>query len=350
MPQYEDRIMLHDGSVPLFTHFQIESQIESAFQREVKLPSGGSVVIDPTEALISIDINSSRATRGADIEETAFLTNLEAADEIARQLRLRDMGGLVVIDFIDMLSQKNQREVENRMRAALEMDRARVQVGRISRFGLLEMSRQRLRPSLGETQAIVCPRCDGQGSIRDIESLALSILRILQEEANKHNSTEVRAIVPVSVASYLLNEKREVITTMESQSTTKLVIVPSPSLETPHYEIQSVNEEEVPRSYTIESEKTPEVDEFLPRQALEADIAAVQAPHMRPAPSVAPSTKESKGLTATISSALKSLFTGITEDELPKAANQEKPKQATSSNRRERPSNQNKIDGIQNLQ
>ncbi len=341
MPQYEDRILLHDGSVPLFTHFQIESQIESAFQREVKLPSGGSIVIDPTEALISIDINSSRATRGADIEETAFLTNLEAADEIARQLRLRDMGGLVVIDFIDMLSQKNQREVENRMRTALEMDRARVQVGRISRFGLLEMSRQRLRPSLGETQAIVCPRCDGQGSIRDIESLALSILRILQEEANKHNSTEVRAIVPVSVASYLLNEKREIITTMESQSTTKLVIVPSPSLETPHYEIQSVNEEEVARSYTIESEKTSEVDEFLPRQAIEADKAAVEAPHMRPAPTVAtPSTKESKGLTATISSALKSLFTGVSEEERPKAANQEKPKPATSSNRKERPSNQ----------
>lgn len=336
MPQYEDRIILHEGSVPLFTHFQIESQIESAFQREVKLPSGGSVVIDPTEALISIDINSSRATRGADIEETAFLTNLEAADEIARQLRLRDMGGLAVIDFIDMLSQKNQREVENRMRSALEMDRARVQVGRISRFGLLEMSRQRLRPSLGETQAIVCPRCDGQGSIRDIESLALSILRILQEEANKHNSTEVRAIVPVSVASYLLNEKREVISNMENQSTTKLVIVPSTALETPHYEIQSVNDEVIPRSYTIESEKTPEVDEFLPRQAIEADKAAVQAPHMRPPAPPATTTKDSKskgGLTASISSALKSLFTAAPEEELP-AANDEKTKQTPNTKRK----------------
>ena len=343
MPQYEDRIKLHDIPVPLFTNFQIESQIESAFQREVKLPSGGSVVIDPTEALISIDINSSRATRGADIEETAFLTNLEAADEIARQLRLRDMGGLAVIDFIDMLSQKNQREVENRMRAALEMDRARVQVGRISRFGLLEMSRQRLRPSLGETQAIVCPRCDGQGSIRDIESLSLSILRILQEEANKHNSTEVRAIVPVSVASYLLNEKREVISNMESQSTTKLVIVPSTALETPHYEIQSVNEEEIPRSYTIESENKPEVDEFLPRQALEADKAAVQAPHMRPGPAApdsrSNSTKEGKGLTATISSALKSLFRGVGEEELTKAK-QDTPKQASSANRKGTQANQ----------
>ncbi|MBN4053277.1 Rne/Rng family ribonuclease [Haliea sp. AH-315-K21] len=336
MPQYEERIKLHDGTAPLFTNFQIESQIESAFQREVQLPSGGSVVIDPTEALISIDINSSRATRGADIEETAFLTNLEAADEIARQLRLRDMGGLVVIDFIDMLSQKNQREVENRMRAALEMDRARVQVGRISRFGLLEMSRQRLRPSLGETQAIVCPRCNGQGSIRDIESLALSILRILQEEANKHNSTEVRAIVPVSVASYLLNEKRDVISNMESQSTTKLVIVPSTALDTPHYEIQSVNEDEVPRSYTIESESTPEVDEFLPRQAVEADKAAVQAPHIRPGPvsASAAQVKESKGITATISSALKSLFTGAEEEDVSTKTKQQKPQQSSSSARK----------------
>jgi len=339
IPQYEDRIKLYDESAPLFTNFQIESQIESAFQREVQLPSGGSVVIDPTEALISIDINSSRATRGADIEETALLTNLEAADEIARQFRLRDMGGLAVIDFIDMLSQKNQREVENRMRTALEMDRAKVQVGNISRFGLLEMSRQRLRPSLGETQAIVCPRCDGQGSIRDIESLALSILRILQEKANKHNSTEVRAIVPVSVASYLLNEKREVISNMENQSTTKLVIVPSTALETPHYEIQSVNEEEIPRSYTIESEKTPEVDEFLPRQAVEADKAVVQAPHMRPGP-VSVSTKENKGLTASISSALKSLFTGVEEEEEAANIKQQKPQQSSNSARKSNQSNQ----------
>lgn len=339
MPQYEDRIKLYDGTVPLFTNFQIESQIESAFQREVKLPSGGSIVIDPTEALISIDINSSRATRGADIEETALLTNLEAADEIARQLRLRDMGGLAVIDFIDMLSQKNQREVENRMRSALEMDRARVQVGRISRFGLLEMSRQRLRPSLGETQAIVCPRCDGQGSIRDIESLALSILRILQEEANKNNSTEVRAIVPVSVASYLLNEKRDVISNMENQSTTKLVVVPSTALETPHYEIQSVNDEEIPRSYTIESQNTPEVDEFLPRQAVEADKAAVQAPHMQPGPIT--EIHQPKGFAATISSALKSLFTGADdEDQAKTQAAPKKPQQAVAPTQKSKQSGQ----------
>ena len=307
MPQFEERIKLHESSVPLFTHFQIESQIESAFQREVKLPSGGSIVIDPTEALVSIDINSSRATRGSDIEETALMTNLEAADEIARQLRLRDMGGLVVIDFIDMLSQKNQREVENRMRAALEMDRARVQVGRISRFGLLEMSRQRLRPSLGETSAIVCPRCDGQGSIRDIESLSLSIMRILQEEANKQNSSEVRAIVPVSVASYLLNEKRDVISGIESGTNTKVVIVPSPMLETPHYEISGVNDEEITRSYQIETEQQPEVDEFLPRQPLESVAAAVQAPHIQASP-YAPQPEPSKSFGSAISAALKSLF------------------------------------------
>jgi ribonuclease E len=242
MPQYEDRIKLYEEKLPLFNRYQIESQIESAFEREVKLPSGGSVVIDPTEALISIDINSSRATRGSDIEETALNTNLEAADEIARQLRLRDMGGLVVIDFIDMLSNRNQRAVEDRIREALEKDRARVQVGRISRFGLLEMSRQRLRPSLRETSGIVCPRCQGQGTIRDLESLSLSILRILQEEANKQKSQEVRATVPLIVSSYLLNEKRKVIFEIEQQSNTRIIVVPNPSMETPHYEITGINQ------------------------------------------------------------------------------------------------------------
>ena len=207
MPQYQSRLQLYEDTTPMFNRFQIESQIETAFQREVRLPSGGSIVIDPTEALVSIDINSARATRGSDIEETALNTNLEAADEIARQLRLRDMGGLIVIDFIDMLAARNQREVENRIRDALKIDRARVQVGRISRFGLLEMSRQRLRPSLGETSAISCPRCSGQGTIRDTKSLALAILRLLEEEAIKERSAEVRAIVPVPVAAYLLNSQ-----------------------------------------------------------------------------------------------------------------------------------------------
>ena len=205
MPSFENKIKLYKDEIPLFSRYQIEGQIETAFQREVKLPSGGSIVIDPTEALVSIDINSSRATKGHDIEETALQTNLEAAEEIARQLRLRDMGGLIVIDFIDMTPAKHQREVEQKMREALEIDRARVQVGKISRFGLLEMSRQRLRPSLGETRSEVCPRCEGQGTIRGIESLALSIMRLIYEESSKEKTAEVRAMVPVSVATFLLN-------------------------------------------------------------------------------------------------------------------------------------------------
>jgi ribonuclease E len=275
MPQYESRIKLYEEKLPLFTRFQIESQIESAFEREVKLPSGGSIVIDPTEALISIDINSSRATRGADIEETAVNTNLEAADEIARQLRLRDMGGLVVIDFIDMNSNRNQREVENRMRDALEKDRARVQIGRISRFGLLEMSRQRLRPSLGETSAIVCPRCSGQGTIRDVESLSLSILRILQEEASKQKSAEVRADVPLVVSAYLLNEKRVDLAEIENQSNTRIIITANPELETPHYEITGVNRQA--QTYEVEATSEPEPPANVKKpQAPEA--AAVQKP------------------------------------------------------------------------
>jgi ribonuclease E len=255
MPKFTSRIQLYSDSIPLFNRFQIESQIETAFQREVRLPSGGSIVIDPTEALVSIDINSARATRGGDIEETALNTNLEAAEEIARQLRLRDMGGLVVIDFIDMLLPKNQRSVENRMRDALEIDRARVQVGRISRFGLLEMSRQRLRPSLGETSAIVCPRCTGQGSIRDTKSLALSILRLLEEEAIKERSAEVRAIVPVDVAAYLLNEKRSALSEIEQESKARILVIPNPNLETPHFEVQRLRDDEVDgtheASYTV---------------------------------------------------------------------------------------------------
>jgi len=245
MPQYESRILMYEDSVPMFNRFQIESQIETAFQREVRLPSGGSIVIDPTEALISIDINSAKATRGTDIEDTATQTNLEAADEIARQLRLRDMGGLVVIDFIDMLSTKNQRAVENRVRDALEIDRARVQVGRISRFGLLEMSRQRLRPSLGETSAIVCPRCTGQGTIRDTKSLSLSILRLLEEAATKERSAEVRAIVPVDVAAYLLNEKRAALNEIEQVSKTRILVIPNPNMDTPHFELQRLRDDEV---------------------------------------------------------------------------------------------------------
>ncbi|WP_139231830.1 ribonuclease E, partial [Azotobacter beijerinckii] len=243
MPQYQSKIKLYEDSVPLFNRFQIESQIETAFQREVKLPSGGSIVIDPTEALVSIDINSARATKGGDIEETALQTNLEAAEEIARQLRLRDIGGLIVIDFIDMTPAKNQRAVEDRMRECLEADRARVQIGRISRFGLLEMSRQRLRPSLGETSGIVCPRCNGQGIIRDVESLSLAILRLIEEEALKDRTAEVRAQVPIPVAAFLLNEKRNSITKIELRSRVRIVILPSDHLETPHFEVQRLRDD-----------------------------------------------------------------------------------------------------------
>ena len=243
MPQYQNKLKQYKDSIPLFNRFQIESQIETAFQREVKLPSGGSIVIDPTEALVSIDINSARATRGGDIEETALNTNLEAADEIARQLRLRDIGGLIVIDFIDMSNNRNQREVENRIRQALSMDRARIQTSRISRFGLLEMSRQRLRPSLGETSGVVCPRCSGQGTIRDIESLALSILRLMEEEAMKDKTSEIRAQVPVPVAAFLLNEKRKMIAKIEKRNNSRIVVVPNANLDTPHYDVQRLRDD-----------------------------------------------------------------------------------------------------------
>ncbi len=243
MPQYASKVKLYQDSVPLFNRFQIESQIETAFQREVKLPSGGSIVIDPTEALVSIDINSARATKGGDIEETALQTNLEAAEEIARQLRLRDIGGLIVIDFIDMTPAKNQRAVEERVREALEADRARVQVGRISRFGLLEMSRQRLRPSLGETSGIVCPHCNGQGIIRDVESLSLAILRLIEEEALKDRTAEVRARVPFQVAAFLLNEKRNAITKIELRTRARIFILPDDHLETPHFEVQRLRDD-----------------------------------------------------------------------------------------------------------
>lgn len=245
MPQYKSRLKQYEDDLALFNRFQIEGQIETAFQREVRLPSGGSIVLDPTEALISIDINSARATKGGDIEQTAMQTNLEAADEIARQLRLRDLGGLVVIDFIDMSSNRNQRAVESRIREALELDRARIQVGRISRFGLLEMSRQRLRPSLGETSGIVCPRCTGQGTIRTTKSLALAILRLIQEEAVKERTGEVQAIVPVDVSAFLLNEKRGEINDIESRSGVRIVVVASPYLNTPHFEVRRLRDDEV---------------------------------------------------------------------------------------------------------
>jgi ribonuclease E len=244
MPASLRKLKLYEDPVPLFTRFQIENQIESAHSHKVNLPSGGSIVIDPTEALVSIDINSARATRGADIETTALNTNLEAADEIARQLRLRDLGGLIVIDFIDMESQKNQRAVEDRVRDAVKQDRARIQIGRISRFGLLELSRQRLRPSIGEAAHITCPRCSGMGTIRGVESLALALLRLIGEEARKDRTVKVIAQLPVEVATYLMNEKREWLNNIEAKSSAQVVLVPNKYFETPAYEIRRVRDDE----------------------------------------------------------------------------------------------------------
>ena len=298
-PDFMNRVKKYDGEVPLFSHYQIESQIESAFQREVRLPSGGSIVIDPTEALTSIDINSSRATKGGDIEETALNTNLEAADEIARQLRLRDLGGLVVIDFIDMTPVRHQREVENRLREAVRMDRARVQIGRISRFGLLEMSRQRLSPSLAEASHHICPRCSGTGVVRDNESLALSVLRLIEEEALKDNTSQVMAVVPVPIASYLLNEKRRSVNHIEKSQDVKITIVPNSDMETPHFEVIRIRDGEeqdllsylVPKKLEAMKEaesKEPSDAEIKPKKIEEPALKGFAAPTSAPAPTPAP--------------------------------------------------------------
>ncbi len=245
MPGNAGRLKLYEDHTPLFSRFQIEHQIESAFSRSVSLPSGGAIVIDHTEALVSIDVNSARATRGADIEDTAFKTNMEAAEEVARQMRLRDLGGLVVIDFIDMENPKHQRDVENVLRDALKKDRARVQMGKLSRFGLLELSRQRLKPALGESSHAACPRCAGTGVIRGIESTALHVLRMVQEEAMKDNTGEVRAQVPVDVATFLLNEKRAELFAMEERLDVNVVLIPNIHLENPHYEINRIRTDDV---------------------------------------------------------------------------------------------------------
>lgn len=257
-PDYINKVKLYNDSIPLFNRFQIESQIENAMQREIRLPSGGSVVIDHTEALISIDINSSKATKGGDIEETAVQTNLEAAEAIARQLRLRDIGGLIVIDFIDMSVARNQRAVEQKLKEALEIDRARVQVGKISRFGLLEMSRQRLRPSLASARDIMCPRCLGKGTIREVEVLAINMMRLIEEEAIKEGTAQVMVEVPVKVATYLINEKRQAILDLERKHHIRVILLPSQHLETPNYVISRNKKDEgngnaEPASYTLTS-------------------------------------------------------------------------------------------------
>ncbi len=271
-PDALPKLKLYQSEVPLFTHYQIESQIESAFQREVRLPSGGSIVIDPTEALTAVDINSARATKGGDIEETALQTNLEAADEIARQLRLRDLGGLVVIDFIDMGPVRHQRDVENRLRNAVRHDRARVQLGRISRFGLLEMSRQRLRPSLGESAAHLCPRCSGQGSIRGTESLALSILRLMEEEAIKENTSQIEAQVPTDVAAYLLNEKRKAIHIIEQRHKVEVYVIPNPHMETPAYKVVRHRKDDTIAEASYSLVERPEAVLYEPRKHERAQL------------------------------------------------------------------------------
>jgi ribonuclease E len=282
MPGNVGRVKLYQDEIPLFTRFQIEHQIESAFSREVRLPSGGAIVIDHTEALVSVDVNSGRATRGSDIEHTAFNTNMEAAEEVARQLRLRDLGGLVVIDFIDMESQRNQREVENALRDALHHDRARVQTGKISRFGLLELSRQRLRPSLGETNHIPCPRCNGTGHIRGIESTALHILRITQEDAMKDNSAIIQVQLPVEVATFLLNEKRADIHAIEQRMGVEVVLIPNIHLETPNYNIVRVKHDDVTEETSRASYKLVE----LPTETSYIPTAEETAKEVRPVAAV----------------------------------------------------------------
>ncbi|WP_145557185.1 ribonuclease E [Yersinia canariae] len=354
-PDFSSKIKLYSGEIPLFSHYQIESQIESAFQREVRLPSGGSIVIDTTEALTAIDINSARATRGGDIEETAFNTNLEAADEIARQLRLRDLGGLIVIDFIDMTPVRHQREVENRLRDAVRQDRARIQIGRISRFGLLEMSRQRLSPSLGESSHHVCPRCSGTGTVRDNESLSLSILRLIEEEALKENTHEVHAIVPVQIASYLLNEKRESVNAIEKrQGGVRAVIVPNDQMQTPHYSVLRVRKgEEVPSlSYLLPQLHEAEMAQPLEEATIErkrpeqpalatfslptevppeaAPVAANVKPTVAPQAATA-AVAEQPGFLSRLLSGLKGLFGGSVEAEVKPV---EVEKTETNENRR----------------
>ena len=297
------KVKFYEDSVPLFSRYQIESQIESAFGHTVRLPSGGAVVIDHTEALISIDINSARATKGADIEETALTTNLEAADEIARQLRLRDLGGLIVIDFIDMTPSKHQRDVEKRLRDALSRDRARVQLGRISRFGLLEMSRQRVRPSLGESSLLVCPRCNGQGAVRGTESLALSILRVVEEDAIKDNTGKIVVKLPVEVATFLLNEKRSSINAFEERHGVRVLLIPDALLESPNFVVERVRQDDATHdvhthaSYELASEPA-ELPDFVTQTANQrpAEPAVKSVAPPTPAPSPAPKKDSSPGL------------------------------------------------------
>ncbi|MEO3878962.1 ribonuclease E [Rheinheimera fenheensis] len=336
-PDFAHRVKLYQGEVPLFMHFQIETQIESAFRREVRLPSGGSIVIDSTEALTAIDINSSKATKGGDIEETAFNTNLEAADEIARQLRLRDLGGLIVIDFIDMTPVRHQREVENRLKDAVKHDRARVQIGRISRFGLLEMSRQRLRPSLGESATHVCPRCHGRGTIRSTESSALSILRLIEEESIKDNTSQIHAQVPVSVATYLMNEKRDAVRRIEKRHGIRVFVIPNEHMETPNHEVIRIRIDEEIDDVSYNLVKAPEATSNLYQPASDAvrEKPAISAINIadsatpRSAAKTEVAEKATPGLFAAISNWFGKLFAPAQD-----AADDAKAKPAQRSNNR----------------
>lgn len=311
MPHNLSKLKNYTDTVPLFSRYQVEHQIESAFHREVTLPSGGAIVIDHTEALTSIDVNSARATKGRSIEETALNNNIEAADEVARQLRLRDLGGLVVIDFIDMQPNKNQRAVERQLRDALKVDRARVQIARISRFGLLEMSRQRLRPSLGESSQIVCPRCSGQGTIRGIESMALSILRLMEEEAMKEGTVEVVAETPVKVATFILNEKRQTLTEIQARHNLQMTVLPNPEMDTPHYEIirrkeSDVEELESASSYKQISKQEVQAEgtkETMPQNIETAVVGNVAPANPAPSPQALQESKN-PGVVTRIFSAL----------------------------------------------
>ncbi|MDP8100749.1 ribonuclease E [Pasteurella atlantica] len=329
-PDFINRVKLYEGEVPLFSHYQIESQIESAFQREVRLPSGGSIVIDATEALTAVDINSARATRGSDIEETALTTNLEAADEIARQMRLRDLGGLIVIDFIDMTPIRHQREVENRIREAVQQDRARIQFSRISRFGLLEMSRQRLSSSLSEASSHICSRCQGTGKVRDNDSIALSILRLVEEEAIKENSKQVHAVVPVEVASYLLNEKRKAVDSIEKRHNVNIMIVPNENIETPHFNIYRLRENEISSTLSYDLAKFYQVKDdenttptfttentAINNEPIITVEAVLQNSDLNLQPAPTPKVKK-VSLLSRIISRIKSIFTAEEEKVTPK--------------------------------
>lgn len=346
MPHNLRKLKMYKDDIPLFNRFQIESQIEQAYERTVRLPSGGSIVLDQTEALTAVDVNSSRATKGGDIEETALNTNLEAADEVARQMRLRDLGGLVVIDFIDMSSGKHQRMVEDRLQQALKLDRARVQIGKISRFGLLELSRQRLRPSLGESSQIVCPRCDGHGRMRSVESLSLSILRLAEEQAMKENTGQILVQAPPQIANYLLNEKRRALVEIETRHDAPIIIVSDESLETPHFNVSRLRDGEL-----VEEASKPSYQRGVPRKLETYALTKGQlnvpsepaVTHVKPA-QIAPTRIANGAVTETAApvakagllSRFKSFVFGDTAEEPAKPA----PAQSRNSeNRRERTDN-----------